>query len=97
MFFVYIKQKDLIYYCLYITYYKENLIESSPLNPTELLNTAAMNLRHLYKGDKLVVYVTGLTPATVAIIKFCSLNGIKLTLKHFDRDSNSYIDDVVFD
>ena len=68
-----------------------------PINPTVLLNTAAMNLRHLYKGDKLVVYVTGLTPATVSIIKFCSLNGIKLTLKHFDRDSNSYIDDVVFD
>lgn len=68
-----------------------------PINPTALLDTAAMNLRHLYKGDKLVVYVTGLTPATVAIIKYCSINGIKLTLKHFDRDSNSYIDDVVFD
>ena len=31
------------------------------------------------------------------VIKFCSIKGIKLTLKHFDRDSNSFIDDVVFD
>lgn len=68
-----------------------------PINPTELLDIAATKLRYLYKGDKLVIYVTGLTPATVAIIKYCSINGIKLTLKHFDRDSNSYIDDVVFD
>lgn len=68
-----------------------------PINPTALLDTAATKLRYLYKGDKLVIYVTGLTPATVAITKFCSINGIKLTLKHFDHDSNSYIDDVVFD
>lgn len=68
-----------------------------PINPTELFNTAAIKLRDLNYGDKLVVYVTGLTPALVAIIKFCSINGIKLTLKHFDRETNIYIDDVVFD
>lgn len=68
-----------------------------PINPPALFNTAAIKLRDLNYGDKLVVYVTGLTPAVVAVIKYCSINGIKLTLKHFDRDSNSYIDDVVFD
>lgn len=70
---------------------------SFPINPTALLDTAAIKLRDLNYGDKLVVYVTGLTPALVAVIKYCSINGIKLTLKHFDRDSNSFIDDIVFD
>ena len=68
-----------------------------PINPTTLLDTVATKLNFVNFGDKLDVYVTGLTPATVAVIKFCSIKGIKLTLKHFDRDSNSFIDDVVFD
>ena len=68
-----------------------------PINPTALFNTAAIKLRDLNYGDKLVVYVTELTPAVVAVIKYCSIRNLKLTLKHFDRDSNSYIDDVVFD
>lgn len=68
-----------------------------PINPTALFNIAAIKLRDLNYGDKLVVYVTGLTPAVVAVIKYCSIRNVKLTLKHFDRDSNSYIDDVVFD
>lgn len=68
-----------------------------PINPTALLDTVATKLNFVNFGDKLDVYVMGLTPATVAVIKFCSIRGIKLTLKHFDRDSNSFIDDVVFD
>lgn len=68
-----------------------------PINPTALLDIVATKLNFVNFGDKFDVYVTGLTPATVAVIKFCSIKGIKLTLKHFDRDSNSFIDDVVFD
>lgn len=68
-----------------------------PINPTALLDKVATKLNFVNFGDKLDVHVTGLTPATVAVIKFCSIKGVKLTLKHFDRDSNSFIDDVVFD
>lgn len=68
-----------------------------PINPPELFNTAATKLGKLNYGDSLVVYVTGLTPALVAVIKYCSIRNVKLTLKHFDRCSNNYIDDVVFD
>ena len=68
-----------------------------PINSTALLDKVATKLNFVNFGDKLDVYVTGLAPATVAVIKFCSIKGIKLTLKHFDRDSNSFIDDVVFD
>lgn len=68
-----------------------------PINPIALLDTAAIKLRDLNYGDSLVVYVTGLTPALVAVIKYCSIRNVKLTLKHFDRGSNNYIDDVVFD
>lgn len=69
-----------------------------PINPNALLDTVTSKLSNkITSGDKLDVFVTGLTPATVAVIKFCSINGIKLTLKHFDRDSNGFIDDVVFD
>jgi len=68
-----------------------------PINPTSLFDIAATKLRKLNYGDSLIVYVTGLTPAVVAVIKYCSIRNVKLTLKHFDRATKNYIDDVVFD
>ena len=42
------------------------------------------------KEDKLVLYVTGLTQATAAVINACINNKVKLDLAHFDRDTNTY-------
>lgn len=44
----------------------------------------------------LVVYVTGLTAVTATLIKCCALNGVKLTLMHFDRCSNEYVSQIIF-
>ena len=41
---------------------------------------------------ELVVYVTGFTPALVALINVCRKVGMsKLTLMHFDRNSGEYV------
>ena len=45
-----------------------------------------------YKGrQKLVVYCTGLTACTAAVIKTCMFNGIPLTLMHYDNDTSAYV------
>ena len=40
---------------------------------------------------ELVLYVTGLTAATTAVVRACALNGISLTLMHYDRESGDYL------
>lgn len=49
-----------------------------------------------FVGDRtLVVYVTGLTPVTTCLVHVCALNGIRLVLKHFNRDTGDYVDQVM--
>lgn len=40
---------------------------------------------------KLVVYVTGLTACTAALVAECARTGVDLTLMHFDRDSGQHV------
>lgn len=48
-------------------------------------------------GDKaLTLYVTGLTIVTVEVVRFCAINGVSLTLMHFDSESGEYFDEVIF-
>ena len=51
----------------------------SPVNSTDL----ALN--------GLDLYVTGLTPAVVAVIRQCLNNAIELRLWHYDREANDYV------
>nr|DAD81954.1 MAG TPA: hypothetical protein [Siphoviridae sp. ctAvK3]DAE15150.1 MAG TPA: hypothetical protein [Siphoviridae sp. ctdVv30] len=44
----------------------------------------------------LIVYVTGLTAATAAVIKACALNGAGLTLMHYNRESGEYLPQQIF-
>lgn len=44
----------------------------------------------------LVVYITGLTPATGAIVKACARYGVHLTLMHFDIVRNTYKPQEIF-
>lgn len=45
-----------------------------------------------YKGEKaLIVYVTGLTACTAEVIRVCMLNGVSLTLMHYDPSTSEYI------
>ena len=51
----------------------------------------------VYESDvHLSVYVTGLTPVTAELIRFCALNGVRLTLLHYDRDSGEYLPQDLF-
>ena len=48
-------------------------------------------MQHTDPGDVLFLYVTGLTAATVAVIKACKRLGVGLVLMHFDRASGKYV------
>ena len=48
------------------------------------------------KANKLIVYVTGLTCVTSALIKVCNKYNIKLILMHYNRESNNYIPQLIF-
>lgn len=45
--------------------------------------------------EDIVLYVTGLTAVTTAVIAWCIKNGCRITLMHFDRDSTSYVEQVI--
>ena len=42
------------------------------------------------------VYVTGLTAATAAVIRYCAYNGVSLTLWHYNRESGEYAPQRIF-
>lgn len=45
----------------------------------------------LYRGKKaIIVYVTGLTAVSCALVDACNRYGISLTLMHYDRDKDCY-------
>ena len=44
--------------------------------------------------DEVIVYVTGLTVALVEVINFCQDYNIGLTLMHYDKETNSYYEQV---
>ena len=52
-----------------------------------------------YKEAKLeiILYITGLTVVTLAVVKTCKKLGYGLVCMHFDRDSNSYIAQPILD
>lgn len=61
------------------------------------LNQASGIDSEVYVGNKaLVVYVTGLTALTVAVVRACALNGVELTLMNYDRESQEYVPQHVF-
>lgn len=61
------------------------------------LNSADYTDLPCYTGAReLVVYVTGLTAATAAVIKVCAIYGVHLTLMHYDRTAGGYVPQRIF-
>ena len=61
------------------------------------LNSAEDGDVMTYTGNrKVFLYVTGLTSATAEVIRLCALNGISLSLMHFDRDTGEYVEQPIF-
>ena len=46
-------------------------------------------------NKKLIVYCTGLTAAVAQLIKLCMLNGISLSLMHYDKDTDDYVEQQI--
>lgn len=64
---------------------------ADPMDFVNLGTRATKWLLHIDKGVRIYLYVTGFTPALVAVINAVSLTKANnLELMHFDRDSNSY-------
>lgn len=70
-----------------------------PINPVDLQQKVAKKFDSLglnvASGHHIAVFVTGLTPATTAVIRVAIKCHHLLTLKHFDRDSGGWIDDPI--
>ena len=48
----------------------------------------------IFRGKwKLRVYVTGLSQASNALVSVCLRNGVDLTLLHYDKETDSYVED----
>lgn len=51
----------------------------------------------VWKGKKkLVVYITGLTCVTAQLIQLCALNGVDLTLMHYNNATGEYVAQNIF-
>ena len=52
------------------------------------------NCLHFFTGagcpDHIEVYVTGFTPALLALVRVCSMYGVRLTAYNYDRESRSF-------
>lgn len=59
------------------------------------INTAVPTM--CYKSDiGLDLYVTGLTSVTAEVIAECAVNGIPLTLYHYNTRNGEYVPQVIF-
>lgn len=67
----------------------ENTIEN-PMDFDGLYAVVASKLEFVESGDHVYVYVTGLTAAMLAVVKYCADNDIFLTAMHYDRLSGEY-------
>lgn len=80
----------------------DGYIFSSEVNPTDLreLNSIAVDklmdaCEKEYNDKKQIVehlnlYVTGLTVALIEVLNICKIYNIRVTLYHYNRDTNSY-------
>ena len=69
------------------------IFENTIVDPTDvqgLYEHAVSVLGRDPKPERLVLYVTGMTVALVAVINACNVLGIRLALKHFNRDTGEY-------
>lgn len=61
------------------------------------LNQADDNDVTCFCGENsLTVYVTGLTSVTAEVIRCCAINGVSLTLMHFDAATGGYREQCIF-
>lgn len=68
-------------------------------NSTDIFNFSRMQnqIHSILKNQSAIkLYVTGFTPALIEVINYCNFNSIKLILMHFDRDTQSYLPQTIY-
>lgn len=68
----------------------EGFVFSQEVNPLDIQGLHDQAAAVLDGVTALNLYVTGLTVALVEVINVCRINGIALTLYHFNRDTGEY-------
>ena len=68
----------------------DGAIFSNCLNPLDVSGMEKEAESVVKTTDALILYVTGLSVALVAVINACRTCGVHLTLMHFDRESGTY-------
>ena len=66
-------------------------VAGQPINGNDYTDIVCLRGRR-----DLVVYVTGLTAATAAVIAACAENGVHLTLMHYDCEGKKYLPQKIF-
>lgn len=67
------------------------------INDVTDIDSMMVNVQDKLKDvSEVDIFVTGLTVALVSVINFCSLHHIKLTLHHFNRETNGWFVQEVF-
>ena len=61
-----------------------------PTDTERMYLVATTTISFLPAEEGVILYVTGLTPATLAVVRVCHEQGRSLTCYHFDRDSGDY-------
>ena len=75
----------------------QDFIFKEILNPTDYQWMEATAERAIPSNcNELDIYVTGLTPAMLAVVKVCERRGITLTAMNFDRETGKYLEQLVF-
>ena len=63
--------------------------EVNPLDPDKLLKEVIQSEK-LENIDCLILYVTGLTVALVAVMNACKMLGVRIMLMHYNKDTGKY-------
>ena len=89
--------KDVHDYCGIRKHIQQYVLSHMNINITCGIPVNGIDDAYIYAGDtELIVYVTGLTPVTVELVKVCLFNGIPLTLMNYDISTCEYREQVVF-
>ena len=73
----------------------ENRIGVSEVTSTGINQIDYSDVACLKGNKKLIVYCTGLTAAVAQLIKLCMLNGVSLSLMHYNRDNDNYVEQII--
>ena len=68
----------------------------NPVDFADMEVRSAKFVKDMYPEKHLDLYVTGLTPALIAVLNTCKFRNVNVSLFHYDIKTNSYKEQYVF-